>query len=223
VTLFSPSTGYVLKRNVTHGEKIDSSMTLLDIADLSRVWVLASIYEYELPYVKAGQPVTMTLSYLPGRAYRGRVAFVYPVLEGATRTAQVRLEFDNTDLELKPEMYADVEIDSDLGRRLLVPASAVLSSGTRHVVFVAEGEGYFAPREVQVGLRLPDFVEILGGVSEGERVVVSGNFLVDSESRLKAALEAASAPASASQTGPQTRPQTQPGPTASGERHEEHR
>lgn len=194
VTLFSPISGHVLQRNVTQGEKIGPDTTLLDIADLSQVWVLASIYEYELPFVKAGQTATMTLSYLPGKTYRGRVGLIYPVLEGATRTVQVRLELANPDLDLKPEMYAQVEIQSDLGERIGVPLTAVLSSGSRDIVFVAQGDGYFEPREVRTGLRLPDVVEIVEGLTEGETVVTSGNFLVDSESKLKAALEAAAAP-----------------------------
>lgn len=193
VTLYAPISGYVTRRGVTHGERIDSSATLLDIADLSRVWVIASVYEYELPFVRVGQSAAVTLSYLPGRTFRGRVTLVYPVLEEATRTVQVRLEFDNPDLALKPEMYAEVAIDSDLGERLAVPDSAVLSSGTRNVVFVAQGDGYFEPREVRLGVRLPDIVEVLEGVAEGERVVTSGTFFVDSESKLKSALEAAGA------------------------------
>ncbi len=197
VTIYSHLSGYVTKRNVTQGEKIDSGTTLLDIADLSRVWIIASVYEYELPFVKVGQAADMTLSYLPGRTYRGKVALVYPVLEGATRTVQVRLEVPNPDMRLKPEMFADVELHSDLGEKLTVPESAVISTGTRSIVFVVQGEGYFEPREVRLGLRLPDAVEVLDGLAEGESIVTSGNFLIDSESKLKAALEAAAAPGSA--------------------------
>ena len=191
VTLFAPISGYVTRRNVTQGEKIDSGMTLLEIADLSRVWVIASIYEYELPFVALGQIGEVTLPYLPGKTYRGRVGLLYPTLEGATRTAQVRLEFSNSNLELKPEMYTEVRLQSDLGERLTMPDTAIVASGTRDLVFVARDEGYFEPREVRLGLRLPDRVEILGGLAEGEKVVTSGNFLIDSESKLKAALEAA--------------------------------
>ncbi|HEV8335807.1 MAG TPA: efflux RND transporter periplasmic adaptor subunit [Candidatus Polarisedimenticolia bacterium] len=209
VILYSPLSGIVLERKVTHGERIDPSMALLEVADLSRVWVLASVYEYELPFVKVGQKATMTLAYLPGRAFTGRVSLVYPVLDGATRTVQARIEFANPHLELKPEMYADVEILSDLGERLTVPESAVLSSGTRDIVFVDRGEGYFDPRIVKVGLRLPEAVEILEGLSAGESVVTSANFLVDSESKLKSALEAASAPST----------QPTPTPTAPAHRH----
>lgn len=194
VTLYAPISGYVTQRNVTQGERIDPSMTLLDIADLSRVWVIASVYEYELPFVHVGQKATVTLSYLPGRSWEGRIGLIYPTLEGATRTARVRIEFANPDLDLKPEMFAEVSLQSELGVRLAVPDSAVLVSGTRNILFVARGDGSFEPREVRLGLRLPDSVEILEGVSEGETVVTSGNFLVDSESRLKAALESSTAP-----------------------------
>ena len=194
VTLFSPVSGYVLQRSVTSGEKIDAGTLLLDIADLSRVWVIASVYEYELPFVKVGQPARMTLASSPGKTFAGKVSLVYPVLEESTRTVQVRVEFANPDLELKPDMFVRVELQGSLGERMAVPGSAVLSSGTRDIVFVAQGDGYFEPREVRIGLRLPDAMEILEGVSEGERVVTSGNFLIDSESRLKAALEATAAP-----------------------------
>ncbi|HEV8374895.1 MAG TPA: efflux RND transporter periplasmic adaptor subunit [Candidatus Polarisedimenticolia bacterium] len=194
VTLFAPVSGYVLQRNVTQGERIDSSATLLDIADLSRVWVLASVFEYEVPFVEVGQSALMTLDYLPGKSFQGKVTLLYPVLDSASRTVQVRLEFANPGLELKPDMYAQVELRSDLGERLVVPESAVLSSGTRNIVFVAQGEGYFEPREVRLGLRLPDAVEVMEGLKEGESVVTSGNFLIDSESKLKAALEATAAP-----------------------------
>ncbi|HEU4401883.1 MAG TPA: efflux RND transporter periplasmic adaptor subunit, partial [Candidatus Polarisedimenticolia bacterium] len=193
VTLYAPVSGYVLQRNVSHGEKITPDMNLLDIADLSRVWVIASVYEYELPFVRPGQPATISLTYLPGQTFQGRVSLVYPVLEGATRTAQVRLEFPNPRLDLKPEMYAEVALQSDLGPRLAVPESAILATGTRNVVFVLRGEGYFEPREVRLGLRLPGTAEVLEGLTEGEAVVTSGNFLIDSESKMKGADESAPA------------------------------
>ena len=211
VTMYSPLTGIVMQRNVTHGEKIDPSMSLLDVADLSVVWVMASVYEYELPFVRVGQKARMTLSYLPGKTYEGRVSLVYPVLDALSRTVQVRVEIPNPRMELKPEMYADVELQSNLGERLTVPESAVLSSGSRDIVFLDRGDGYFDPREVKLGLRLPDSVEILDGLREGESVVTSANFLVDSESKLKSALEAAAAsPEPSAPRAPQTQPQTAP-------------
>ncbi len=190
VTLYAPMTGTIIKRNVTHGERVDPELALLDLADLSRVWVMASVFEYELPFVREGQRATMTVSYLSGESVEGRVALVYPVLDAPTRTVQVRLEFPNPGLRLKPDMYSAVVLEADLGERLAVPDTAVIESGTRSVVFVDQGNGLFEPREVATGLRLPDLYEILDGLAEGERVVTSGNFFVDSESRLKAALAA---------------------------------
>jgi len=180
----------VLTRSVTQGERIVPETSLLEVADLSRVWVLASVYEYELPFVQVGQRATATLSYLPGRTFEGRVAFVYPVLDPATRTAQVRLEVANPDGALKPEMFADVHLAAALGEGVTVPESAVLETGERAVVFVETAAGTYEPREVRTGLRTGDRVQVLEGVAAGERVVTEGNFLVDSESRLKAAISA---------------------------------
>jgi len=189
LTLYAPVTGIVTHRYVAQGERVEPDTPLLDVVDLSRVWVLASVYEYELPFVTKGQKAVMTLSYLPGRTWEGRVDLVYPVLEAATRTVQVRLVFDNTDLTLKPEMYAEVELIGDMGRRIGVPASAVIDTGKRSIVFVDRGDGFIEPRQVEIGLRLPELYEVRSGLREGETVVTSGNFLVDSESRLKGALE----------------------------------
>lgn len=187
-TIYAPMTGHVIMRNVTHGEKIDSGTALLDLADLSRVWVLADVYEYELPFVHEGQAATMSLSYLPGRTFEGRITLIYPVLEEATRTVKVRLEFPNPGLSLKPDMYADVEIRASMGEKLTVPESAVISTGERDLAFVDRGGGYFEPRTLTLGLRLPDGFEVIAGLAEGEKVLVSANFFVDSESTLKAAL-----------------------------------
>ncbi len=194
VTVYSPISGVITARTVAQGQKIASGMALLEVVDLTRVWALASIYEYELPFVQAGQAATMTLSYLPGKAFDGKVAFIYPSVDPQTRTVQVRVEFPNPDFELKPDMFADVVLRADLGLRLAVPDSAVLDTGTRSVAFVESDAGVFEPRELKIGLRLEDEYEVLEGLSEGERVVVSGNFLIDSESKLKAALAGMSAP-----------------------------
>jgi RND family efflux transporter MFP subunit len=202
MTLHAPISGNIITRYVTQGDRIEPGTKLLDIAELSQVWVLADIYEYELPFVRLGQAATMTLSYLPGRAFEGRITFIYPTLSEATRTVKVRLEFPNPDFTLKPEMYAQVEIRSDLGETLTVPESAVISTGTRDIVFVDRGEGYFEPREVKLGIRLPDRFEVLDGVAEGEPVLTSGNFLVDSESKLKAALAAAGSDTAGAAAGP---------------------
>jgi len=190
ITLYAPISGVLLRRDVTEGERVEAGTTLLEVADLSRVWVVASVYEYELPFVHEGQPGTMTLSYVPGKTFEGRVSLVYPLLDPATRTVQVRLEFANPAMELRPDMYAEVELQADLGERLSVPASAVIETGTRAVVFVDRADGVFEPREIGVGLRLAETYEVLTGLQEGERILTSGNFFVDSESKLKAALAA---------------------------------
>jgi Cu(I)/Ag(I) efflux system membrane fusion protein len=197
ITLYAPISGVILRREVTEGERVEAGTTLLEIADLSRVWVMASVYEYELPFVHEGQRATTTLSYLPGREFGGRVSLVYPMLDAATRTAQVRIEVANPAMELRPDMYAEVELQADLGERLSIPPSAVIETGTRAIVFVDRADGALEPREIGVGLRLADAYEVLSGLEEGERIVTSGNFLVDSESKLRAAL-ASIAPASAS-------------------------
>lgn len=201
MTLHAPISGHILVRNVTQGEKIESGVNLLDIADLSRVWVLADVYEYELPFIRLGQSARMTLSYLPGRSFDGKVTLVYPVVAEVTRTVKVRLEFPNPDFTLRPEMYAEIEIRSDLGQALVIPESAVISTGKRDIAFVDRGGGTFEPRELKIGTRLADEFEVLEGLADGERVVTSGNFLIDSESKLKAALAEASSDRSSSAGG----------------------
>jgi Cu(I)/Ag(I) efflux system membrane fusion protein len=187
VTVYSPISGTILRRGVTEGEWITPETTLFEVADLARVWILAAVYEQDLPFVRVGQRATATLPYDPGRAFEGKVGFVYPVLDTTTRTVQVRVELANPQLALKPEMYADVLLSADLGQRLAVPESAVVESGERAVVFVDRGEGRFEPREVALGVRIRGFVEVLSGVAAGESVLTSGNFFVDAESKLHSA------------------------------------
>jgi membrane fusion protein, copper/silver efflux system len=202
VTFQAPVTGYVIGREVAPGERIEAGTTLLDVADLSRVWVIASLYENDLPFVHAGQTGTVSLDYLPGRTFEGRVTLVAPVVDETTRTVKVRLEFANPGGALKPGMFAEAVLEADLGARLQVPESAVLSSGVRDLVFVARADGGFEPRAVRLGVRTSDAVEILAGLEEGEAIVVSGTFLIDAESRLKAGLEAAGAPPAAHEGHP---------------------
>ncbi len=206
ITLYAPSSGIIVKRNVTHGERIGPETALLDLVDLSTVWAIASVYEYELPFVQLGQRATMALTYLPGKTFEGRVSLIYPALDPATRTAQVRVEFPNPRLELKPDMYADVVLEADLGERLSVPPSAVIDTGVRSLVFVDQGEGLLEPREVRIGLRTDEAYEVLSGLAEGEKLVTSGNFLIDSESKLKAALAALPQGSPASKEGPPAPP-----------------
>jgi Cu(I)/Ag(I) efflux system membrane fusion protein len=188
MTLSSPIEGYVLTRNAYRGQRVTPEMELYTIADLSTIWVQADIYEYEVPMVKVGQEATMSLSYFPGQTYKGKVAFISPQIDNQTRTLKVRLEFPNPDHKLKPEMYASVSLAIDYGRQLAVPENAVLDSGTHQMVFVAHEGGHFEPRTVQLGARVDDRFQVLSGLSPGEKVVISGNFLIDSESQLKAAI-----------------------------------
>ena len=188
LTLYSPIKGFVVQRNVFEGRYITPEMELFKIADLSTVWLNADIYEYELPLVKVGQEATVSLSYYPNERFRGRVVYIYPYLNGETRTARVRFEFPNPDWKLKPQMYANVELQIDLGEQLVVPQEAVLDSGAHKTAFVAHDDGRFEPRELQLGPAVDASVAVLSGLREGEKVVVSGNYLIDSESRLKSAL-----------------------------------
>ncbi|MDP2915900.1 MAG: efflux RND transporter periplasmic adaptor subunit [Candidatus Aminicenantes bacterium] len=188
VTIHSPGSGIVIEKSVLQGQKIMSGENLFKIADLSRVWILGEIYEYELPFIKTGQEAKISLSSYPGESFAGRITYIYPYLKPETRTNQVRIEADNPGLKLKPEMFANLEIHVDYGTKLTVPSDAVLDAGGIKIVFVSKGDGYFEPREVKLGVRGNDMYEVLGGVSNGENVVTSANFLIDSESSLKAAL-----------------------------------
>jgi RND family efflux transporter MFP subunit len=188
VTLFSPVDGFVMTKNAVRGGRVMPSDTLFEIGGLSPVWVLADIYESEAPLVHMGDPARITLSSLPGREWKGKVTFIAPMLEEATRTVKVRIEFANADGALKPGMYADVTLERPLGRVLTVLDSAVMTTGTRSLVFVAHDGGRLEPREVKTGARVGGYFEIREGLQPGDQVVTQANFLVDSESRLKAAL-----------------------------------
>jgi Cu(I)/Ag(I) efflux system membrane fusion protein len=187
-TIYSPLSGFIIEKMAYRGRRVESGMTLYKIADLSTVWVKADIYEYELPFVHVGQEAKVSLSYYPGAVFTAKVTYLYPYLEEKTRTGKVRFELANTpDWKLKPAMYATAELEMNLGEKLVVPESAVLDSGVRQIVFVDKGQGRFTPQEVRLGNRIDRDVEVLGGLTEGERIVTSGNFLIDSESKLQAA------------------------------------
>jgi RND family efflux transporter MFP subunit len=189
ITLKSTRKGIVIHKNVVEGMNVDPMMELYTIADLSKVWVIASVYEYELPFLEIGQDVKMTLSYDPGTIYKGKATFIYPFLSNKTRTIQVRMEFDNLGLKLKPDMYVDVEINAKpSGSELLVPREAVIRTGSRNVVITALGKGKFLPKDVTIGLEGEGLVQVLEGLTEEETVVTSGQFLIDSESNLREAV-----------------------------------
>ena len=190
LTIYSPISGFVIKKDSFQGMKVMPDKELYAIADLSTVWVNADIYEFELPYIRIGQQASITLSYFPGKAFTGRVTWVAPVLDDKTRTTKVRIEFANQDFTLKPEMYANVEIAVDIGKKLAVPDEAVLDSGVRKVVFLDKGDGRFAPAEVKLGGKFDNYYEVVAGLSAGERILASASFLLDSESRLHEAMGA---------------------------------
>jgi RND family efflux transporter MFP subunit len=187
-TIASKFDGVVTQRNIVQGANVEPGRDLYELADLSTVWVNADVYEYELPLVHVGLQAGIQLASQAADPLIGEIIFVYPYLNDATRTARVRIEVSNGERKLKPGMYATVLIASELGEQLVIDDQAVLDTGTRQLVFADLGEGRLAPREVTVGEHVDGQVVILKGLSEGERVVISGNFLVDSESRLKAAL-----------------------------------
>ena len=187
--IHSPITGTVIRKEALAGVHVDPDEELYTIADLSRLWVLADIYEYEMSFVKIGQQAAVTLSYDPGAVLTGQVGFVYPTLDPKTRTAKVRFELDNRDEKLKPDMYANVELRVGLGIRLAIPQEAIIESGEKQVVFLHLGEGRLEPRLIKTGVKTGDWSEVLDGLKEGEHIVTSANFLIDSESRLKSVVE----------------------------------
>jgi membrane fusion protein, copper/silver efflux system len=188
LTLVSPASGFITERNAYNKQHVTPETVLYTLADLSSVWVIADVFEYEAAGVRLGQAASMTLDYLPGRAFHGRVSYILPQVDAATRTLKVRIAFDNPGGALKPDMYCQVTLAGGAARRLVVPRSAVLDSGERQTVFLDRGNGNFEPRQVKTGQQVGDRVEILSGLSAGERIVTSGNFLIDSESQLKAAM-----------------------------------
>jgi Cu(I)/Ag(I) efflux system membrane fusion protein len=186
-TIFSPAAGYVIDKMAVQGMYVVPAMKLYRIADLSTVWIYADIYEYELPFIHERQEATVSLAYDPGEVFRGAVEYIYPYLDTKTRTNKVRFVFPNPGHKLKPGMYANMNLHVALGEKLVIPESAVLHSGVRNLVFVERGQGRIEPREVTLGTQAEGYWEVLGGLKAGDRIVTSGNFLIDSESKLAAA------------------------------------
>jgi Cu(I)/Ag(I) efflux system membrane fusion protein len=191
----SPLDGAVLERNAVDGQAFKAGDVLFRIADHSFVWVMADVPEAEFGDLTTGATVEVTTRAYPGRVFSGKVSLIYPHLMRETRTARVRIDMPNPDLALLPDMYADVEITSGASDPLVVvPASAVIDSGLRQVVIVAQGDGRFEPRDVGLGRRGDGYIAVIYGIQEGETVVVNGNFLIDAESNLNAALKGLTAP-----------------------------
>jgi Cu(I)/Ag(I) efflux system membrane fusion protein len=187
VPIVAPVSGIVLEKNVVQGSAFMAGQLLYKIAPIHPVWVIANVYPFELPLIRDGMPATIQTPFLPEKSRMGRVSWLSPYLQTATRTAEVRIDVPNVHGDLRPGMYVDVTFDIRLGKRLSVPESAVLYVGDRRIVFLDLGDGRLAPREVTLGHRAGDYYEVLSGLQAGETVVTSGNFLVAAESRLKSA------------------------------------
>jgi RND family efflux transporter MFP subunit len=196
IAVYSPVTGVVMERAAYHhGTFVDPSKDLFTIVDLSRVWVLGEAYETDLPFIRTGQAAEIELPYSGGgRKIRGRVEFIYPFLDPKSRTAQVRMEFANPSLSLKPEMFTNINMSVSVGRQVLVPQDAVMDTGSEQYVFIDKGDGYVQPRKVKVSAEAGERVGIEQGLKAGERVVTGANFVVDSESRLKGAFAGMGSP-----------------------------
>jgi membrane fusion protein, copper/silver efflux system len=188
LTLYAPSGGYVLTKNVFQRQKITPDTELYSIADLSKVWVIADVYEYEMKEIRTGMTATMNLAYYPGETFTGKITYIYPQLDPQTRTLKARIEFPNPGLKLKPDMYADVNLQIVYPRQISVPEEAVLDSGEEQIIFVSHGNGHFEPRRVLLGAKVDNRYIVLSGLQAGEKIVVSGNFMIDSESRLKSSM-----------------------------------
>jgi len=185
LAVFSPVSGYVVQKSALQGMKVQPGEKLFDLVDTSTVWVVSDIYEYELASVRTGQKAEITVASLPGRVFVSVIEYVAPILAGETRTDKVRFTLENKGGELKPQMFANVEIKIPLGSRLVVPDAALINTGVRQLVYVDKGDGYFEPREVTVGAKAEGMTEIIRGLQVGEKVASAATFLIDSEARLK--------------------------------------
>jgi Cu(I)/Ag(I) efflux system membrane fusion protein len=184
ITFPSPAGGFVIEKDIVEGAAVEAGARLYRIAKLDKVWVEADVYEADLAHVRPGQAATVTLDYLPGRTYEAKVAYVYPFLDPAARTGRVRVELANEALELRPGMFASVTLAANAEPRVLVPASAVVYTGPRRLVFLELGEGRFRPQEVHVGNEADGMREVLDGLQAGDRVATSGVFLLAAEARI---------------------------------------
>jgi RND family efflux transporter MFP subunit len=194
VVFRSPASGFVIEKQALKGMHVMPGQSLYKVADLSVVWVEADVYEQDMPAVRRGAQADVTLDAYPGERFSGRVIYVHPFVEEKTRAVKVRFEFPNRGNRLKPGMYANVDLRSNLGTGLTIPTNALLDSGTQQIVFVALGDGYFEPRQVRVGQRLENEIQILQGLQEGEQVATGATFFLDSESQLRASLQGFESP-----------------------------
>ncbi len=184
--IHSSANGVIVKKNIVEGMYVQPGDTLYEIADLTKVWVNADVYENEIPHVKIGQRAKLRMASFPGRTFTGKIAYIYPFMDSKSRSVKVRLEFDNSDGELKPDMYGDVTLFAEMKEKVIAaPTESVIRTGSRSILFVDKGEGRFEPRDVTIGFESEGMLEIRSGVEPGESVVTSAQFLIDSESKLR--------------------------------------
>jgi Cu(I)/Ag(I) efflux system membrane fusion protein/cobalt-zinc-cadmium efflux system membrane fusion protein len=197
----SPVSGWVVEREAVPNKSVEPNTRLYTIADLSQVWVVAQVFQSDLGRIREGDAATVTVDAYAGQTFAGRVDFIYPDVDTTTRTTRVRLVLPNPNLKLTPGMFANVTFRVSMGQQLTIPASGLLQTGTRSIVFVDEGKGYLQPHEVELGPRIGDDFVVTRGLRAGDRIVTSANFLIDSESQLQAALQAFSPPAAVAGAG----------------------
>ena len=185
LTVYSPVSGHIVQKMAVQGMKVMPGEKLFDVADLSTLWILADIYGYEMSLVKPGQKAKITLSHSPDKEFFLKIDYIYPSVSSTTRTVKVRFDIPNAGGQLKPQMFTNIEIRIDLGKKLAVPDNAVIDTGTRQIVYVDKGDGYFEPREVMLGMRGEGLREIIMGLKAGDKVASSATFLIDSEAQLK--------------------------------------
>ena len=184
LSFYAPFTGYIIEKHVVQGQHVDAGQTLFRIADLSNVWAMVDIYESQIPFVHVGQQVSLEIQSFPGMVINGRIDYIYPYLNNDTRTVKARVVISNPGYSIKPDMYGSAVIRDDIGERLAVPSDAVMNTGTRQVVFVDRGDGYFEPHTVKLGEHADKYYVVLSGLEAGDRVVTNPVFLIDAESNL---------------------------------------
>jgi Cu(I)/Ag(I) efflux system membrane fusion protein len=189
IEIQAPISGYIISKSIIEGGHVKPGQTIFTIADIKKVWVLGDIYEYELPLIKLDQKVLITSQSLPGQSFPGEISYIYPNLNSKTRSVKIRIEIDNPDEKFKPDMFTNIHIQVDQGTRLAVPESAVITSGIHNIAFLSKGNGMFVPKEVEIGPLINGFYPVQKGLTEGEVVVSSANFFLDSESKLMSSME----------------------------------
>ena len=200
VTFDSPMDGVIVNKTAIRGMYITPEMELYHLADLSRVWIIVTLYEHDVAVIAVGDEAKIQLSYDPGKSFKGKISYISPEIEMETRTAKARIELDNPEQKLKPGMFSSIELKKNLGEAIVIPDDAVIDTGTRKIVFVKTGPSRFEPRDIKTGPRIENTFAILEGLKAGEEIVTSANFLIDAESKFQAAIQKGS-PSSSDHSG----------------------